>query len=117
MYMSSVFLPLVVAAISFFVIGAGKFIKPPENTSALVGTIAQFNCTVEGAAGVTYLVNSTIGVIKSPPFFNGSQTTLYLYVRVTRNMTNWPVVCIAILPDGTRVDSPPPAYLHVQGMC
>ena len=95
------------------------------STSALEGTIAQFNCTAEGAVAVTYLVNNmtiaavtSIGVsaFLSTPVYNGSQTTLYLKVPVTRSMDNWSVVCIAYLPDGTRVDSPL-AYLHVQGLC
>ena len=113
---------MVVTATSF-VIAMATFIQTPKNTSALVWTTAQFNCTVEGAVDVTYLVNNmtiaqvaSIGVILSAPIYSGSQTSVYLYVLVARSMTNWPVVCIAILPDGTRVDSPP-AYLHVQGLC
>ena len=87
-----------------------------------MGTIAQFNCTADGAVAVAYLVNNmpiaqvaSTGVTLSI-VYSGSQTSVYLYVPVTRNMTNWPVVCIAYLPDETREDSPP-AYLHVQGLC
>ena len=94
------------------------------NTSALVGTTAQFNCTADGAAGVTYLVNSmtiaevaSIGVTLSNPVFSGSHTSVYLYIPVTRDMDNWPVVCRAYLPDGGHETSSPPAYLHVQGLC
>ena len=106
-----------------FVIG-DIFIQKPVNTSALVGTTAQFNCTADGAASVTYLVNNmpiaevaSTGVNQSNPVFSGSQTSVYLYVPVTRSMDNWPVVCIAYLPDGGREASSPPAYLHVQGLC
>ena len=93
------------------------------NTSALEETTAQFNCTADGAASVTYLVNNMtitevasigVSVSLSAPVYNGTQTTLYLYVPVTRSMNNWPVVCIAYLPD--HEDSPP-AYIHVQGLC
>ena len=99
------------------------FTQIPVNTSALVGTTAQFGCTADGAYAITYLVNSmtiiavaSIGVTQSAPVYSGSQTSVYLYVPVTRSMDNWPVVCIAYLADGTRVDSPP-AYLYVQGLC
>ena len=94
------------------------------NTSATLGTIAQFNCTADGVTSVTYLVNSTtiaqfasFGVTLSKPMYNGSETSVYLYVPVTKSMNNWPVVCVAYLPDGAREDSSPPAYLHVQGLC
>ena len=96
------------------------------NTSASVGTIAQFTCTADSARVVTYLMNNMtiaqvashgVSVALSTPVYSGSQTSVYLYVLVTRNMDNWPVVCIAYLPDETRVDSTPPAYLHVQGLC
>ena len=95
------------------------------STSALVGTTAQFNCTADGADAVNYLVNNmTIaqmasnGVSLSAPVYSGSQTSVYLYVfPVTRKINNWLMVCIAYLSDGTREDSSPPAYLHVQGLC
>eukprot|EP00731_Ephydatia_muelleri_P019261 Em0012g86a len=100
--------------------GVDIFIKPPENTSAVEGTTAQFSCTADDAAGVTYLVNSiniaevaSIGVTLSPPVYNGRETTLYLYVPAIINTTGWQVVCIAY--NGGRVVSSPPAYLHVQG--
>ena len=118
-----VYLPSILL-LPIFVIVKAVFIQTPENTSALVGTTAQFNCTADGAASVTYLVNNMIlaaltslGVQLSEHYdSSGSQTSAYLRVPVTRDMTNWPVVCIAYLPNGTRVDSPL-AYLHVQGLC
>ena len=98
------------------------FTQIPVNTSAPLGTIAQFNCTADGVTSVTYLVNSmtiaqvaSFGVTLSPPVYSGSETSVNLYVPVTRSMNNWPVVCIAVLPDGAREDSSPPAYL--QGLC
>ena len=109
-----------------FVIVKAVFIKTPVNTSAFVGTTAQFNCTADSTWAVTYLVNNmtitnvashAVSVSLSTPVYSGSQTSVYLYVLVTRNMTNWSVVCIAYLPNGTREDSSPPAYLHVQGLC
>ena len=109
-----------------FVIVKADFIQIPVNTSALVGTTAQFTCTADSARVVTYLVNNMtiaqvashgVPVRVSTPVYSGSQTSVCLYVPVTRNMTNWLVVCIAYLPNGTRVDSSPPAYLHVQGLC
>ena len=109
-----------------FVIGKATFTQTPVNTSALVGTTAQFNCTADGAVSVTYLVNNMtitnvashgVSVALSPPVYSGSQTSVYLHVPVTRSVDNWPVVCIAFWPNGTRVDSSPPAYLHVQGLC
>ena len=103
-----------VTAISVFIV-EGSFTQIPVNTSALEGSTAQFTCTAGGTTGVTYLVNSTIGVTKST-VFSGNQTTLYLNVPVTRSMDNWPVVCRAFWPNGIREDSPP-AYLHVQGLC
>ena len=99
------------------------FIQRPVNTSALERTIAQFNCTADGAVAVTYLVNSmtiaqvaSIGVTQSPPIYSGSEIRVYLYVPAINSTDNWPVVCIAILPGGLWVSSPP-AYLHVQGLC
>ena len=93
------------------------------NTSAPVGFIAQFGCTAEGAVAVAYLVNSmtitevvSVRVTLSAPVYSGNQTSVYLYVPVTRSMNNWSVVCVAYLPDGGREDSPP-AYIHVQGLC
>ena len=107
-----------------FVIAMATFTQIPVNTSAPLGTIAQFNCTADGVTSVTYLVNSmtiaqvaSFGVTLSPPVYSGSETSVNLYVPVTRSMNNWPVVCIAYLVDGTRDDSSPPAYLHVQGLC
>ena len=94
------------------------------STSALEQTIVQFNCTADGAVSVSYLVNSmivaavaSIGVSLSAPVYSGSQTSIYLNVPVARSMDNWPVVCIAYLPNETRKDSSPPAYIHVQGLC
>ena len=107
-----------------FVIAMATFTQIPVNTSALVGTIAQFSCTADGAVSVTYLVNSmtytdvaSIGATQLSPVYNGSQTTVYLNVPVTRSMDNWPVVCVAILPNGGLEASSPPAYLHVPGLC
>ena len=113
---------MMVTATSFVIVKA-TFIKTPKNISAVEGTIAQFTCTADGAASVTYWVNNmaitevaSIGVTLSAPFYSGSQTSVYLYVPVTRSVNNWSVVCIAILPNGGREDSSP-AYLHVQGLC
>ena len=106
-----------------FVIGVDIFIKPPENTSAVEGTTAQFSCTTDGAVAVAYLVNNmtiaevaSIGLTLSPLVYSGSWTSVYLYVPAINNTTGWQVVCTALLLNGTRVVSPP-AYLHVQGMC
>ena len=111
-----------VTAISLFIV-EGSFIQIPMNTSALEGTTAQFNCTADGADTVTYLVNNmtytdvaSIGVTLSAPVYSGNQATVYLYIPVTRSINNWPVVCIAYLPDGACVFSPP-AYIQVQGLC
>ena len=114
-----VYLPSILL-LPIFVIVKAAFILTPENTSALEGTTAQFNCTADGADTITYLVNNmslaaltSLGIQLSE---HDSWTSVCLNVRVTRNMTNWPVVCIAYLPNGTRVDSLP-AYIHVQGLC
>ena len=90
-----------------------------------MGTIAQFNCTVDGAAAVAYLVNNmtivevaSIGVFVSlsAPVYNGTQTTLYLYVPVTENINdNCSVVCVAYLPNKNHRS--PLAYLELQGSC
>ena len=109
-----------------FVIVMATFTQIPVNTSALVGTTAQFNCTADGVAGMTYFLNSmTIAAVTSngvsaflsTPVYNDSLTSVYLYVTVTRDMNNWPVVCIAYLFDETREDSSPTAYLQIQGLC
>eukprot|EP00731_Ephydatia_muelleri_P019225 Em0012g50a len=97
------------------------FTQTPGNTSALLGTTAQFNCTADGVAGVTYLVNSmtvinvaSIGVTQSI-VYSGSQIIAYLYVPVTKDTNNYSVVCVACLLDVTCVYSPP-AYLKVETM-
>ena len=103
-----------------FAIVKATFTQIPVNTSALVGTTAQFNCTADGVTRLTYLVNSMIaevssfGVTLSPPVYSGSETSVNLYVPVTRSMKNWPVVCVAYLLDETSEVSPA-AYL--QGLC
>ena len=103
----------------FFIVEA-TFTQIPVNTSALLGTTAQFNCTADGVAGVTYLVNSmtvinvaSIGVTQSI-VYSGSQIIAYLYVPVTKDTNNYSVVCFACLLDVTCVYSPP-AYLKGQG--
>eukprot|EP00731_Ephydatia_muelleri_P019270 Em0012g95a len=100
--------------------GTDIFIQIPVNTSALEGSTTRFGCTTVGTVAVTYLVNSmsiaevaSIGVTLSPPVYNGSETSVYLYVPAINNTTGWQVVCSALLPNETRVVSPP-AYLHVQ---
>ena len=104
-----------------FVIVKATFTQIPVNTSAPLGTIAQFNCSADGVTRLTYLVNSmtiaevsSFGVTLSPPVYSGSETSVNLYVPVTRSMNNWPVVCVAYLPDETSEVSPA-AYL--QGLC
>ena len=109
----------------FFVIGVDIFTQTPRNTSAPVGSIAQFTCTVEGADAVTYLVNNMtladvasigVSVSLSAPVSNGNQINVSLYVPAINNTTGWQVVCTALLLNGTRVFSSP-AYLQVLGMC
>ena len=102
---------------------ADIFIQTPVNTPALVGTTAQFNCTADGVASVTYFLNSmtiidmvSIGVNQSKPVYSGSQITSYLYVPVTKDTNNCSVVCVACLRDGERLSSSP-AYLQGQGSC
>lgn len=93
------------------------------NTSAFVGNIVKFECTADDVTALAYLVNSmtitkviSVGVYESAPVYNGSQISLYLQVVVTRSVTNWPVVCIAYLPDETN-ESSPPAYIHGRLYC
>ena len=102
-----------------FIVAMETFIRLPVNTSTPLGDTATFNCTADGAVVLTYLVNSTpaawvaaYGVFISAPLYNGNQISSYLYVPAITSTDNWPVVCIAYLPDETRVDSPP-AYLTV----
>lgn len=101
---------------------AANIITMPMNKTEPLGTIAQFDCTAVGIVPLTYIVNSktiaevaSIGVKASEPDYSNSQTSVSLFVPVTKGTNNWSVVCITYLADGSRVDSSP-AYLHVQGL-
>ena len=103
---------------------AANIIKmPPVNKTEALETTAQFDCTAVGIVPLTYFVNSktiaemaSIGVKESAPDYSNSQTSVSLFVPVTKGTNNWSVVCTTFLPNGTREDSSP-AYLHVQGLC
>ena len=98
-------------------------ISPMSKTEAL-GNTAQFNCTAVGIVPLTYFVDNRtiaevayIGVKASAPDYSNSQTSVSLFVPVRKDTNNWSVVCTTFLADGSREDSSPPAYLHVQGLC
>lgn len=97
------------------------FIQSPVNQSAPLRGNATFWCLAAGVVNIYFKLNSMaigdivhIGVHQSEPVNSDSGKSVSITVPVTKSTDNWSVVCTAVLPNGTVLDSPP---AYIQGVC